>query len=122
MRTLPLYSLLALLPWSCTTKVEPEADPAPEAAEEAAADQGPAKVYVHVVSKGYEHQVAKLGEGGAPSLVEAKRSEWAAADERFEVLYVDDGSNDGSSSNNSMVQRATVTCNSVHLHKQFHFQ
>ncbi|MBC8328583.1 MAG: ThuA domain-containing protein [Planctomycetes bacterium] len=61
--------LLALLPLSC-----------------AAAPDGPARIYVHVYSAGFEHGVAKPGADGAPSLVEAKWAEWAADDQRFEVV------------------------------------
>ena len=76
MRPLALLGLL-LLP-ACAAEIEPE-----PAAEEAAA---PARLFVHVVSAGFEHGVAKLGEGGAPSLVEAQWAAWDAADERFEVV------------------------------------
>ncbi|RMH01384.1 MAG: ThuA domain-containing protein [Planctomycetota bacterium] len=83
--------LLALLPWSCTTRAEPAdggAAAAPAAAEDAAPEEpaAPARLFVHVFSAGFEHGVAKPGPDGADSLVEAQWRAWDAADDRFEAV------------------------------------
>lgn len=46
----------------------------------------PARIYVHVYSAGFEHEVAKSGADGGDSLVEAQWRAWDAADARFEAV------------------------------------